>query len=157
MTWRLTIDPGGDLPTLLQVKTGRLKVECGQHRAGTAAPPCFFLCHHEDPAAKPAAPQILWQEKRIDPQKPERCSAQQAADNLLGFRISGENSERTSIPTSRLLLVVGAQPVRDYRALVIVRCIGQRDRGFGFIGHDVSSPPVVITGLDLVKPGNDDV
>ena len=38
--------------------------------------------------------------------------------------------------------------VRDHRALVVVRVIGQRDRGFGFISHDVSSAPIVMAGLD---------
>jgi len=71
MTGRLTFDPGSDLPTLLQIKTWRLEVECRQHRAGTAASPPFFLCHGEDPAAKPAAPQILRQKKQLYPQESE--------------------------------------------------------------------------------------
>src|SRR5260370_21241891 len=69
MTGRLAIDPGGDLPTLLQVKTRRLKVDRRQHRTGTAAPPRFFFCHGEDPAPKPPAPQVLRQEKPLHPQK----------------------------------------------------------------------------------------
>ena len=69
MARRLAFNAGGDLPTLLQVEARRLKVECRQHRTGTAAPPPFFLCHGEDSAAKPAAPQILWQKKPLYPQE----------------------------------------------------------------------------------------
>src|SRR3984893_1335180 len=77
MAGRLAIDPGGDLPTLLQIETRRLKVERRQHRAGTAAPPCFFLCHGEDAATKPAAPRALRQKKPLNRQEPEACTAQQ--------------------------------------------------------------------------------
>src|ERR1700730_11783166 len=53
------------------------------------------------------------------------------------FRIADEDGERTSVRTSRLGLIIGAQPVRDYSALIVVRGIGQRDRGLGAIGHGV--------------------
>jgi hypothetical protein len=33
--------------------------------------------------------------------------------------------------------ITGAQPVRDYSAFIVVRGIGQRDRGLGAIGHGV--------------------
>src|SRR5271155_5655114 len=66
---RLTLDPGGDLPTLLQIKARRLKVDCGQHRAGTAAAPPFFLSHSEDAAAEAVAPQLLRQKKPLYPQE----------------------------------------------------------------------------------------
>ena len=56
MAGRLTFDPGSDLPTLLQIKTRSLKVDCRQHRAGAAAAPPFFLSHSEDAAAEAAAP-----------------------------------------------------------------------------------------------------
>src|ERR1700738_5685973 len=36
---RLAIYPGGDLPTLRQIETRRLKGERGQHGAGGAEPP----------------------------------------------------------------------------------------------------------------------
>jgi hypothetical protein len=67
MAGRLAFDTGGDLPTLLQVEPWCLKVDCRQHGASTAASPSFFLCHGEDPAAKPAAPQILRQKKPLYP------------------------------------------------------------------------------------------
>src|SRR5207237_9425828 len=108
MAGRLTLDPGCDLPTLLQIKTRRLKVECGQHRARTAAVPCFFLCHGEDPAAKPAAPQMLRQEEPVYPQKPKRCTAQQAPDDSLGIRIPSEDKEGPPIRVCCLRLLVGA-------------------------------------------------
>jgi hypothetical protein len=53
--------------------------------------------------------------------------------------IAGEDGERTEVRTSRLRLVVAAQPIRDHRTLVIARRIGQSDHGFGSIGHGV--PP----------------
>ena len=34
MTGRLAFDPGGNLPALFLIEARRLKVECGQHRAG---------------------------------------------------------------------------------------------------------------------------
>src|SRR6516225_12123473 len=52
----LTFDPGGDLPTLLQIETRRLKVQRRQYRAGAAAAPPFFLCHSEDSTTKSLAP-----------------------------------------------------------------------------------------------------
>jgi hypothetical protein len=74
MAGRLAFDLGGDLPTLLQVEPRRLKADCRQHRAGTAASPPFFLCHGEDPAAKPAAPQIPPAEKTALPARgPVTC------------------------------------------------------------------------------------
>src|SRR5690349_16358107 len=69
MAGRLTRDPGSDLPALFEVETRRLKVECRQYRAGTAASPRFFFCHGQDPAAKSVAPQILRQEKPFDRQQ----------------------------------------------------------------------------------------
>src|SRR6201987_5843075 len=84
MTGRLAFDPRGDLPTLLQVEPRRLKVDCRQHRAGTAASPPFLLCNGEDPAAKPAAPQILRPKKPLYPQEAQRRAAVQAAAGLLG-------------------------------------------------------------------------
>ena len=65
----LTFDPGSDLPTLLQIKARCLKVECRQHRAGTAAAPPFFLGHGEDAAAEAVAPQVLRQKKQLYPQE----------------------------------------------------------------------------------------
>src|SRR5215831_15464567 len=50
MAGRLTIDPGGNLPALLQIETWRLKVDCRQHRAAAPAPTTFFLGHSEDTA-----------------------------------------------------------------------------------------------------------
>jgi len=41
-------------------------------------------------------------------------------------------------PGRSLALVVGAQPLRGHRALVVMRRIGQCDRSFGSIGHGVS-------------------
>ena len=76
MAGRRTFDPGGYLPALLQIETRRLKVERGQHRAGPAAPPSFFLCHREDPATKSVAPQVFGQEKSLDRQQAERRAAQ---------------------------------------------------------------------------------
>src|SRR5215831_15173270 len=58
MAGRLAIDPGGDLPALLQIEPGRLEMNCGQHRAGTAAAPRFFLRHSEEAAAETATPQF---------------------------------------------------------------------------------------------------
>jgi len=69
MAGRLAVDPGGDLPTLLQVEPRRLKVDCRQHHAGTTAPPPLFLCHGEDLAAKTAASQIFRQKKPLYPQE----------------------------------------------------------------------------------------
>ena len=65
----LAFDPDGDLPTLLQVETWRLKVDCRQHRAGAAATASFFLSHSEDAAAEAVAPQALWQKKPLYPQE----------------------------------------------------------------------------------------
>jgi len=71
MAGRLALDPGGDLPTLLRIEARRLEMDCGQHRAGTAAPPRFSLRHCEQPATETAASQILRQKKPIDPQQPK--------------------------------------------------------------------------------------
>src|SRR5205085_6425100 len=91
MAGRLTLDAGGDLPTLLLIEARRLKVERGQHRAGTAASPSFLLCHGEDPAAKSIAPQILRQKKPIHPQQAERRAAEEAADDFLRVGIADED------------------------------------------------------------------
>src|SRR5712672_1518755 len=146
---RLAIYPGGDLPTPLQIETRRLKVERGQHRAGTAAPPCFFLCHGEDAATKPAAPQALRQKKPLNRQEAEVCTAQQAAGDLLRTGIMDENRERKPVRTSRLRLVVGAQPLRDHCTLLVIWRVRQRDRGFGAIGHGVR-PPRLNHGHSLI-------
>ena len=69
MTGRVALDPGGDLPALLQVETWRLKVDRGQHRAGAAAPPPLFLCHRQNPATESVAPQMLGQKKPLYPQE----------------------------------------------------------------------------------------
>src|SRR5206468_4855962 len=66
----IAFDPGGNLPAPLLIECGRLKVECGQHRAGASAPPCFFLCQGEDPAAKSATPQALRQKKPLTVKRP---------------------------------------------------------------------------------------
>ena len=71
MAWRFAIDPGCDLPTLLQIKARRLKVDCGQHSAGAAAAPPFFLSHGEDGAAEAVAPQALRQKEPLYPQEAE--------------------------------------------------------------------------------------
>jgi hypothetical protein len=76
MAGRLALDPGRDLPTPLQVKTRRLKVDRRQYRPGTTAAPTFVLCHREDPAAKSAAPQLLRQKKQLHPQQTERGAAE---------------------------------------------------------------------------------
>jgi hypothetical protein len=76
MTGRIAFDPGGNLPTLLLIKSGRLKVERGQHGPGAPTPPCFFPCHGEDAAAKSATPQILRQKKPLHRQEPEVSAAQ---------------------------------------------------------------------------------
>jgi hypothetical protein len=73
---RLAVDPGGNLPTLLQIKTRRLKVECGQYRAGTSALPRFLLSHGEDPATKSVAPQVLRKKKPLNRQEAEVRAAQ---------------------------------------------------------------------------------
>src|SRR4051812_22308861 len=76
MAGRIAIDPGNDLPALLQIETGRLKMECRQHRACAAAAPGFFLGHRENPATESVAPQMLRQKKPLHGQQAERRAAQ---------------------------------------------------------------------------------
>src|SRR5436190_15411401 len=97
MAGGLALDPGGDLPTLLRIEPRRLKMDCRQDRAGTSAPPRFFLCHREDPAAQPATPQILRQEKPFHPQDAQGGPTPQSADDVLCFGIANEDGECTGI------------------------------------------------------------
>src|SRR4029077_10906502 len=119
----LTIDPRGDLPALLQVETRCLKVQSRQHRPCTATPPSFSLGQGEDPAAEPVTPQMLGQKEPLHIQKAERRAAQQPTDDPLCVGIAGKDGERTPVPTPGLGLFVGAEPLGDYGALVVLRCI----------------------------------
>jgi hypothetical protein len=72
-------------------------VERGQHRTGAAASTAFPFRHGENPAAKSAAPQVLGQKKPLNRQEAEIGAAQQAAGDLLCFRIADEDREGTCI------------------------------------------------------------
>jgi hypothetical protein len=76
MTGRLAFNPGGNLPALLLIESGRLKAECGQHRPGALTASRFFLCHGEDPATKSATPQVLRQKKPLNRQEAEVRAAE---------------------------------------------------------------------------------
>src|SRR5437868_11993319 len=97
---RRAIDLGGDLPTLLQVKARRLKMQCGQYRPGTATAPAFVLRHREDPSAQTVATQAPRQEEPIYPQQAKLCTAQEAADDSTGIRIASEDVEGTPVRIS---------------------------------------------------------
>jgi hypothetical protein len=72
MTGRLAFNPGGNLPALLLIESGRLKAECGQHRPGALTASRFFLC----PATKSATPQVLRQKKPLNRQEAEVRAAE---------------------------------------------------------------------------------
>jgi hypothetical protein len=76
MAGRLAFDPGGNLPTLLLIKSGRLEVECRQHGPGAPAPPCFLLRHGEDPANQVGHASDPPTEKPLNRQEAEVSAAQ---------------------------------------------------------------------------------
>src|SRR6266404_3074941 len=109
MAGRLAFDPGGYFPALLQIETRRLKVERGQHRAGTAAPPPFFLSHRKDPAT------ALVQMVRCDQLRwhAERAEVSDGQAEERGGIVQGSPLRpRDRHPVRALVFSVQAEPAR---------------------------------------------